>query len=222
MIRENLRIIQTKIKDAALRAGRDPSKITLICVVKKRPLDAIKDAIDCGIKDIGENRIQEAKERFSLLNDVRRHMIGHLQSNKAKDAIEMFDVIHSVDNVKLAERLDRYARSYSKKQDILVEVDLTNIPTRYGVKPEDLKMVVSEILRFNNINLIGLMTIAPVVNNPDDARPFFRRLRELRDSLDIEGIKELSMGMSQDYVVAVEEGATMLRIGSAIFDRSEG
>jgi len=209
---------------AAARAGRDPQAITLVCVTKEANLAQTKDAISCGITDIGENRIQDAVAKYKILGaPVRWHLVGHLQTNKVKRAVEIFDIIHSVDSLRLAEAISREAAKINKVQDILVEVNTSGEESKFGVSPEETPPLIKQIALLNNIRLLGLMTVAPMVDDPQKARPYFKRLREILHDLNVEtpqwGVStpQLSMGMSNDYQVAIQEGATMVRIGSAIF-----
>jgi pyridoxal phosphate enzyme (YggS family) len=186
-----------------------------VAVTKGFEVTAIKAAFDSGIKNFGENRVQEAEGKIAQLTDLKLavtwHLVGHLQSNKAKIAVELFDIIHSVDSVKLAEILNRRVE---KPLPVMLEVNVSGEATKVGFSLGELVAAVKEIGQLPNLKLMGLMTVAPVAVEPEAVRPVFRKLRELRDSL---GLKHLSMGMTDDFEVAVEEGATMLRIGRAIF-----
>jgi len=227
MLWENLERLKKRIEDACQRSGRSFNEITLVCVTKNVDIEKIKEVIKLGIKDIGENRVQEAVKKFEELRianceKVRWHMVGHLQRNKAKYAVRIFDLIHSVDSLDLALELNKQAEKVNRVQDILIQVNVSGEETKFGINPENLLSLVKEILNLKNLNLKGLMTIAPIVKNPEDARPHFRTLRELKDKINAELILNpplsvLSMGMSQDFEVAIEEGATMIRIGTAIF-----
>jgi len=192
-----------------------PDEITLVAVTKGFEASIIKTAFDCGIKNFGENRVQEAEEKIGQLSDLKPdvtwHMVGHLQSNKAKTAVELFDIIHSVDSVRLAEILSRRVQ---KPLPVLLEVNVSGEATKGGFSVGEIAAAVEEISQLSDLKVMGLMTIAPFVSEPEEVRPVFRKLRELRDSLRLE---HLSMGMTDDFEVAVEEGATMLRIGRAIF-----
>lgn len=225
---ENIETIKKQISGSALRAGRKPEDITLIAVTKTVSAESVKQAIGLGLKIFGENRVQEAKEKilsfkeyFSQSPDkkIEWHLVGHLQKNKAKPAVELFDMIHSVDSVELAEELDKQAKKISKKQKILVQVKLSAEETKHGILKENLLQLIQGIMQMENLNILGLMTIPPFFDEPEMARPFFRNLRELRDEMNSKGfnLKELSMGMSNDFQTAIEEGATMVRIGTGIF-----
>jgi len=225
MVKEKLDNVQERIKNAATRAGRDASDIVLVCAVKEADLEGINEAVEAGVRDIGENIVQDAVTRYELLNkktELRWHFIGHLQTNKVKKAIRLFDLIHAVDSIRLAEELQRQAEKINKMQGILLEVNVSGEDTKYGIAPEKLDSIAKAVRDMKNLMLSGLMTIAPYSANPEDSRPHFRRLRELRDSFssyNCENIdmRHLSMGMSGDFEVAIEEGADIVRIGSAIF-----
>ncbi len=222
---ENIKNIYRKISYAAMRAGRSPFDIKLISVTKTVGIDRIKEALDLGLRIFGENRVQEAKEKiskFEIRNSNLRiewHLIGHLQKNKAKTAVELFDLIHSLDSVELAETLNKHAEKAGKVQRVLLEVKLSEEETKHGVSRKDLMGLIEAVSDMKNLKLEGLMTMPPFFENPEMARPFFRELRELRNSADALGYKlsELSMGMTNDFEVAIAEGATMVRIGTGIF-----
>lgn len=222
MISANLEDIRHRIELASKRAGRRPEEITLVAVTKGISLEAIKAAIKRGISDIGENRLQEVIPKYNGLQmtyDERRikwHMIGHLQTNKVKEAVRIFDLIQSVDSLRLAQAISKEAGKINKQQDILLEVKTSPEESKFGLKPEDTLAVFQEISQLPNLNLKGLMTIAPFTDNPEDSRPYFRILKEtFRHPPGVRGI--LSMGMSNDFEVAIEEGSTMVRLGRAIF-----
>ena len=214
-IEANIKEVQRRMAQACERSRRSVDEITLVAVTKGFEAQAIRAAFDSGIKDFGENRVQEAEEKIAQLKDLRSavtwHMVGHLQSNKAKSAVELFDIIHSVDSMKLAEILNRRAE---KSLPVLLEVNVSGEATKGGFSVGETAATIKEIKQLTNLKTIGLMTVAPFVADPEAVRPVFRKLRELRDSL---GLEHLSMGMTDDFEVAVEEGATMLRIGRAIF-----
>ena len=222
---ENIKNIYRKISYAAMRAGRSPFDIKLISVTKTVGIDKIKEVIDLGLRIFGENRVQEAKEKiskFEIRNSNLRiewHLIGHLQKNKAKTAVELFDLIHSLDSVELADTLNKYAEKAGKVQRVLLEVKLSEEETKHGVSRKDLMGLIEAVSDMKNLKLEGVMTMPPFFENPEMARPFFRELRELRDKAEKAGFElpELSMGMTNDYEVAIEEGATMVRIGTGIF-----
>ncbi len=234
MIAANIERVREQIVKACHRVNRDPSEVTIVAVTKERSVYQIDEVIASGLSDIGENKIQEAQIKFWELcgegrerSHFRWHMIGHLQTNKVKDAVQIFDLIHSVDSLKLAKTIDNQAAKYGKIQEVLIEVNTSGETEKFGCAPEAVEGLVKEVATFKNIKLNGLMTMAPEVANPEDARPYFRMLRELRDTiyglpvtLPAKGRPDLSpvlsMGMSNDFEVAVEEGATMVRIGRAI------
>ena len=219
MVRENLARVRERIKRTAERAGRDPGTIRLIVVTKEADADQMKEAVAEGITDIGENRVKEALSKSKLFDShvLSWHMIGHLQSRKAREAVKIFSTIHSVDSVKLAYIINEEAEKNNKIQDILLEVNTSGEKTKFGIRPEELENFLKETKHLKHINILGLMTMAPFTRSAESVRPCFRKLKELADA---HGLKELSMGMTQDFEVAVEEGATMVRIGSAIFSSS--
>jgi pyridoxal phosphate enzyme (YggS family) len=231
MLKENLECVKAKIYATARKVGRSPEDITLVCVTKGIDTERIKEIISLGIANIGENRVQEAKEKYTILTQtanrkpltVRWHMVGHLQTNKVKYAVRLFDLIHSVDSLKLAQEIDKEAKKINKIQEVLIEVNTSGERTKFGIEPEKTLSLAEEILKLRNLRLRGMMTIAAILNNPEKARPYFRTLRELRDKIYQLRVTNyelpiLSMGMSQDFEVAIEEGATMVRIGTAIFN----
>ncbi len=223
MIKENIFKIKERISAASSRAGRDPATVTIVAVSKGRAVSQIKEAVALGMTDIGENRVQEAAMKVSAVPGATWHMVGHLQTNKVKEAVRLFDVIHSVDSVRLAQELDAQAGSISKVQDILLQVNTSGEASKFGFTPQDAAGVIGQITVFKNIRIRGLMTIAPVADDPGKIRPCFRALRQLRDELVSTGIVSgglpvLSMGMSDDFEVAIEEGATVVRLGRAIFE----
>lgn len=214
----NLDRVRRKIASAARRIDRDPDEIKLIAVSKTHPLDLVREAIAAGAAAFGENRVQEAEGKIPELGreGVEWHLIGHLQSNKARKAIQLFDVIHSVDSVELAERLERICIEEGREAlSVLIQVDLAGEETKSGIQESDLPSLITYLKSCERLKLVGLMILPPFFNDPEATRPFFNRLREIRDRLLPGG--ELSMGMSNDFEVAVEEGATMVRVGTAIF-----
>ncbi|MDD4909904.1 MAG: YggS family pyridoxal phosphate-dependent enzyme [Candidatus Omnitrophica bacterium] len=215
MIRENIARIREEISAVCGKIGRDPKEIRIIAVSKGRSIEEIEEVLACGITDIGENKVQEAKRKIKGLS-AKLHMVGHLQSNKSKGAVELFDLIHSVDSFELAEAIDKQAAKLGKVQDILIEVNTSGEKSKFGIRPDDLILLIGRIRELKHIRVKGLMTMAPVADNPEEIRPYFRKLRELRDR---EHLAELSMGMSDDYKVAIEEGATIVRLGRAIFEK---
>lgn len=219
--------VQGRLAEAAYRSGRSAEDITLIAVSKTFDPHSVQQAVDAGARDLGENRIQEALSKVGQINGrVRWHLIGHLQSNKARQAIETFDVIHTIDSVQLAERLDRIAGESNRRPDVLIQVDLAHEPTKSGADEAELPAILETLDSARHLNFRGLMTLPPFFEAPEQTRPFFRRLRELSESLNRNResgrqLTELSMGMSHDFEVAIEEGATMVRVGTAIFGSRE-
>jgi pyridoxal phosphate enzyme (YggS family) len=222
-IADNLRTVQDRIARAAARAGRDPKSVQLVVVTKTVDVARIREAAAAGAAILGENRVQEAKEKIEQLGSLAPwHLIGRLQSNKAKYAVRLFELIHSVDNLGLAKELDRQAAKIGKKQDVLVEVSLANEAAKAGAAVADTPGLVREAAKLEHIAIKGLMTIPPYSDEPEASRPYFQRLRELASTIVRENIanvsmQELSMGMSGDFEVAIEEGATLVRVGTAIF-----
>jgi len=213
--------VRGRIAQAALQAGRSPEEVRLVAVSKEVPPEAIRAAYKAGLRYFGESRLQEAQGKAQALRDlpIRWHMVGHLQSNKAKHAVGLFELIHSVDSLKLLQLLQRHAQRQGKVQEVLLQVKLVPEPTKHGLSVEELKRLLQEAQGMEHIRVRGLMCIPPYSPEPEDSRPFYQRLRALRDGLQAEGFElpELSMGMSGDYEVAVQEGATMVRVGTAIF-----
>jgi pyridoxal phosphate enzyme (YggS family) len=214
--------VRSQIVAAAERCGRAPDEVKLIAISKTHPSSAIKELIKLGATDIGENRVQEAENKIAGVGrDLARwHLVGHLQANKARRAVELFDVIHSLDSIDLARRLDRLCEEKQRERlSVLIQVDLGHEETKSGIDETGLGQLAETIQSLPRLEVIGLMTLPPFFENPEHSRPFFRRLRELRDELGVFGDRkgELSMGMTHDFAVAIEEGATMVRIGTAIF-----
>jgi len=222
-VKDNLETINKKIKEAALKVNRDPQEIKLVAVTKTATLEQIKEAINEGVKIIGENKVQEATEKYQVLTtEVKWHLIGHLQTNKVKYAVEIFDLIHSVDSIKLAKEIVKRSVQFKKIIDVLIEVNISGEETKYGYNPEKVEAFLKEISEFSGIRVRGLMTIAPISKNKEEVRPYFRRLRELSERIRDKNIKNikmdyLSMGMTDDFEIAIEEGANMVRIGRGIF-----
>jgi pyridoxal phosphate enzyme (YggS family) len=222
-IKENLRHIQERVEAAAKRAGRDPKEIKLLTVTKGVEATQIREVLAAGATVLGESRAQEAIPKIhSLEKGVKWHFIGHLQTNKVKQIIGMFELIHSVDNLRLAEEISRWAERLRICQPILVQVNLSRESSKFGVAPEEAKPIIQAMSRLPGIAIQGLMTILPLASDPGASRVYFRRLRVLASEIsqwDLRGVTmgELSMGMSDDFEVAVEEGATWIRIGTAIF-----
>ena len=222
MLSENLSSVKEKIDAAAGRAGRDPAEIKLVAVSKTHPASVVRDAIAAGITVFGENKVQEAESKIVEVgrDAAEWHLIGHLQSNKARKAVQLFDVIHSVDSLELAERLERICEEEGRKSlSVLVQVDLAGEATKSGVAINDLPELVDYLKTCRRLSFDGLMVLPPFYDDAERTRPFFKRLRELRDKILSSG--ELSMGMTNDFEVAIEEGATLLRVGTAIFGARE-
>ena len=217
--------IRRAIVTAATRAHRSADDVTLVAVSKTHPADKVREAIAAGQVDFGENRVQEADAKIPEVgrDAARWHLIGHLQSNKARRAVELFDWIHSLDSVDLAQRLDRVCDELNRGNlPALIQVDLGHEATKTGVEEKDLREVVDAVRACDRLRLMGLMTLPPFFDDAEKARPYFKRLRELRDELQKEGvfgdrIGDLSMGMTHDFEVAIEEGATIIRVGTAVF-----
>ena len=213
-IRHNISEVLARIDKAAKKAGRDPEAVKLIVVTKEASEGEIREALLSGQSELGENRVNEALLKQKTISNTRWHMIGHLQTNKVKDAVRIFALIHSVDSIKLAEKINAESAKISKKQDLLIEVNTSGEKNKFGLAPGELESFIQEVSRLENINIKGLMTMAPFSERPEDSRIFFRKLKELASK---NNLRELSMGMTQDFEVAIEEGATMVRVGSAIF-----
>lgn len=214
-VAENLARVWERIRRAAMRVGRAPEEVLLVGVSKSVDLERIRRALAAGLPALGENRVQEAKEKIGALGrPVPWHMVGHLQTNKARDAVVLFDLIHSVDRLELAQELHRRAVAAGRVVEVLVQVNLSGEATKGGFGADDLKRALEALAGLSGLRARGLMTIPPPVEQGEQARGWFRRLRELRDAA---GLEHLSMGMSDDFEVAVEEGATMVRVGTAIF-----
>jgi pyridoxal phosphate enzyme (YggS family) len=217
-IADNLRRVTERIEAAARRSGRNASDITLVTVTKTRSVSEIREALACGVTDIGENYVQEAEAKRGEIGDAATwHMIGHLQRNKARHAVEVFSVIHSVDSEALGRELGRRAEAAGKRVDALVEVKISDEATKFGVEPSEAVSLVDKISEVSGIRVCGLMGMAPFVADPEETRPYFSKLKELWDRLPDEQRLYLSMGMTQDFEIAIEEGSNMVRIGTAIF-----
>lgn len=221
--------VRQRMSDAAQRANRSVEEITLVAVSKTHPAAAVHAALDAGLTDFGENRVQEAEQKIPLVDAAaaKWHLIGHLQSNKARRAVELFDVIHSLDSPALARRLNRICEELNRESlPVLIQVDLGQEATKTGAAETELSEIVSALAESSRLRLTGLMTLPPFFDEADRVRPYFRRLRELRDQLLARGAfgdgrGELSMGMTHDFEIAIEEGATMVRVGTAIFGERE-
>ena len=227
MIRERLEKVQNSISEAVKASGRDEKDVTLIAVSKTKPVEMIKEVYDAGIRDFGENKVQEIMDKYPKLpSDIRWHLIGHLQTNKVKYIIDKVCMIHSVDSLKLAQEISRQAIKHNVTADILIEVNVAGEDTKFGVKPEDTLSLCEEISTLANVRIRGLMTVAPFVDDPEENRAVFCTLRQLFVDIDAKNIDNvcmdcLSMGMSNDYTVAIEEGATFVRVGTSIFGQRD-
>ena len=223
-IKENLAKIRKGIERSAKKSGRKPEEIVLVGISKTFGLDRVKEAIAHGLTDVGENRVQEAEEKFLCLSNVRKHLVGHLQSNKVKKAVEIFDMIQTVDSVKIARKISERSLDSGKVMPVLVEV-LTDEKKQFGIRPNELEGFLREISEFKGIRVLGLMTIGPYFENPEDSRPVFRQMKSLFDSLRNKipniDMRYLSMGMTNDFETAIEEGANMVRVGRGIFGERE-
>ena len=221
VIERNLRLVRERIAIAAQRAGRDPAAVTLVAVAKTVGLEEIKALYDLGQRDFGENRVQQGVERVRATADLpaRWHMIGHLQRNKVKPALEAFGLIHSVDSERLAAEIDRRAAERGEIRDVLLEVNISGEDSKHGLSPVNVPSQLTAISSFTHVRVTGLMTMAPYGIPADAVRPIFRQLRKMRDNLQVRfpNLQHLSMGMSQDYEIAVEEGADFVRVGTALF-----
>lgn len=223
MLKERLEEVEEKIQEACRRAGRDRSEVTLIAVSKTKPAEILKEAYDLGVRVFGENKVQELTEKFEVLpKDIRWHMIGHLQTNKVKYIADKVELIHSVDSLRLAETIEKEAAKRGRVIDILVEVNVAEEESKFGLKKEEVIPFIEKVAGFSHINVRGLMTIAPFVENPEKNRSVFADLRKLSvditaKNIDNVNVSIFSMGMTNDYEVAIEEGATMVRVGTGIF-----
>lgn len=225
-MKERIEAVRQRIVQAASRCGRRSETIRLVAVTKTVDATRVEQAVDAGVRIVGENYIQEAREKHRVLKGapVSWHFIGHLQANKAKYAVRFFDLIHSVDSLKLAQELDRQAAKLGKVQSVLIQVNVAGEVSKFGVSPDALGPLATAIAPLPNVSVQGLMTMPPFFDQPERVRPFFAQLRQIAQQLEnrnIPGIfmKELSMGMTGDFEVAVEEGATLVRIGTAIFGK---
>jgi pyridoxal phosphate enzyme (YggS family) len=222
MIKENILEVRERVAGACAKSNRGPKEITIVAASKGRSPEEIQEVIAAGINDIGENRVQEALLKCRQLSAVKWHMVGHLQTNKVKDAVKIFDLIHSVDSEDLALEIDKQAAKINKAQDILIQVNISGEESKFGLRPEQAIEAILKIRTLKNVAVKGLMTIVPLVDNPEKVRLYFRALRELRDkiySLKLTAYNlQLSMGMSDDFEVAIEEGADIVRIGRAIYE----
>ncbi len=234
MLKDNLQKLQEKIYSTCQKIGRNPSEIVLVAVTKNVSVEKIKEVISSGVRNIGENRIQEAIKKYEELaksqelraksNSVEWHMVGHLQRNKVKYAVKIFNLIQSVDDFELAEEISQQAKKINKIQDCLIEVKVSPEATKYGCPPDKVEELIKQTNQLINIRIRGLMAMAPFFENPEETRPYFRQAKKLFDKVrstfnfQLSTFNFLSMGMSNDFVIALEEGANMLRIGRAIFE----
>ena len=225
-ISSNIDLIKQRIAGAVKRAGRDPLAVKLMAVTKTVEPERIGKAIEAGLTMLGENYVQEAKDKIAIIGDAAQwHMIGHLQTNKAKYAVKLFDCVHSVDRLELAQELDKRSGQINRKLNILIEVN-SGEESKSGIEKEETLELVRQVALLPNLTIRGLMTMAPYSDDPENSRPYFRALRELRDDINRAGIagvrmEELSMGMTDDFEVAIEEGATIIRVGRAIFGQRQ-
>ncbi len=223
MLRENLQGVEERIQEACRRAGRDRSEVTLVAVSKTKPVSMLKEAYDLGVRVFGENKVQEIREKYEALpKDIEWHMIGHLQTNKVKYIADKVSLIHSVDSLRLAETIEKEAVKHNRIVDILLEVNVAEEESKFGIKTSEVLALAENVVQLPHIRLRGLMTIAPFVENPEKNRAIFANLHELyvdiKDkNIDNGTVSILSMGMTNDYEVAIEEGATMVRVGTGIF-----
>ena len=223
MLKENLQSVEENIKKACEKAGRKREDVTLIAVSKTKPIEMLQKIYDQNIRNFGENKVQEMCDKMEVLpKDIKWHMIGHLQTNKIKYIIGKTELIHSVDSLHLAQEISKQAVKHDVQTDILIEINIANEQTKFGIDAGDTIQLVCEIAALPNIHIKGLMTIAPFVENPEDNRLYFRRIHQLsvditKENIDNVNMDILSMGMTGDYMVAIEEGATMVRVGTGIF-----
>lgn len=221
MIADKIKAVKLKIARCCEQAGRPADSVRLICVTKEADAGQALEALACGVKDLGENRVQELASKYTIIGDKAAwHLIGHLQTNKVKDAVKISSMIQSLDSVRLAKAIDKEAARLGKVQAVLVEVNTSGEESKFGLKPDAISDFLKEVSLYQHIDIKGFMTMAPEVEDPENARPYFRALRELRDKINaIHNTRYsiLSMGMSNDFEVAIEEGSSVVRIGRAIF-----
>lgn len=221
-ILENIEDVRNRIKIASEKAGRNPEDVTLIGVSKTKPVELIKEAVECGITRLGENRVQEIMEKYEHIDGAQWHLIGHLQKNKVKYIIDKVALIHSVDSVELAKEIDKQAKKTGRIQEILLQINISGEESKFGIEPDKTEEVCREVAKLENVKIKGFMTMAPRGADENELHSIFGGLRELLEKikkLDIENVdlKELSMGMSGDYEIAISEGATLVRVGTGIF-----
>ena len=223
MVAENLAQVLKKVEEACARSGRDPKDVTLIAVSKTKPIEMIEEAMEAGARVFGENKVQELCDKYEQLpKDLHWHLIGHLQRNKVKYIVDKVAMIHSVDSLRLAETIEKEAAKKAVIVPILIEVNVAQEESKFGLKPEEVLPLIEQIADFSHIRIKGLMTIAPYVDNAEENREIFRELKKLSVDIAAKNINNvtmsvLSMGMTGDYMVAVQEGATMVRVGTGIF-----
>lgn len=226
-ISENIENIRKNIDAACKRSGRDPKDVLLLAVSKTVDVDRIKVAVDCGLNSLGENRVQEIMEKYEPMGEnVKWHLIGHLQTNKVKYIIDKVELIHSVESIKLAEEINKQAKKHNLVMDVLVEVNMADEESKFGVKPDETESFIRELALMDNIRVRGLMTVAPNVENGEENRVYFRNMKQLLVDINAKNINNinmdiLSMGMTGDYETAVEEGATIVRVGTGIFGKRD-
>lgn len=223
MILENIKQVEENIIKSCEKVGRDPKEVTLIAVSKTKPYTAIEEALPSGVLDYGENKVQELTEKYEILpKDIRWHMIGHLQRNKVKYLVGKVELIHSVDSLRLANQIETEFAKKNEIANILIEVNMANEESKFGITSETTEQLVREIIKLEHVRIKGLMTIAPYTDNPETNREYFRNMKKLsvditEKNIDNVSMNVLSMGMTGDYQVAIEEGATMIRVGTGIF-----
>lgn len=223
MLKENLANVEKKVNEACAKAGRKREEVTLIAVSKTKPVDMLQEIYDCGVRDFGENKVQEMCDKIEVLpDDIKWHMIGHLQTNKVKYIVGKTKLIHSVDSLKLAQEIQKQAVKKDVTVPVLIEVNIAEEESKFGIKKEGTIDLVKSIAELDHVKIMGLMTIAPYVENPEDNRLYFRGIKQLSVDINNQNIDNvcmdiLSMGMTGDYEVAIEEGATMVRVGTGIF-----
>lgn len=220
-IAQRVQVVFERMAAACRRAGRDAASVRLVAVSKTHPPETVREAYQAGLRVFGESRVQEAAAKIPMCpGDISWHMVGHLQRNKVKHAVSLFDVIHSVDSLRLLETLDRLAQEAGRRPSVLLEVNVSGERSKFGLPPDQVADVLKAATKLTHVNIVGLMTIPPFFEDPEKTRPFFRQLRSRRDELRAEtgfALEELSMGMTHDFEIAIEEGATWVRVGTAIF-----
>ena len=227
MIKENLKYINNIINETCEKSGRSTEEVNLIAVSKTKPVAAIQEAYDCGMRDFGENKVQEIIDKYPVLpKDIKWHMIGHLQTNKVKYIIDKVYLIHSVDSIKLAKEIQKEAQKKDVHANILIQINISQEDTKFGLAEEDVISMIEEVSLLDRVHIKGLMTIGPMTDDTNDIRQIFRKLKQL--SVDIQSknidnvsMSVLSMGMSDDYTIAIEEGSTYVRIGTSIFGQRD-